>query len=59
MSGNPGEVIKVNKELWGKTGDGAISILELQQSGKNKMDVKSFLNGQKIITEKTQLENYM
>ena len=59
VSGNPGEVIKVNKELWVKTGDGAISILELQQSGKNKMDVKSFLNGQKIITEKTQLENYM
>ena len=57
VSGNPGEVIKLNKELWVKTGDGAISILELQQSGKNKMDVRSFLNGQKIITEKTQLEN--
>lgn len=57
VSGNPGEVIKLNKELWVKTGDGAISILELQQSGKNKMDVRSFLNGQKIIVGKTQLEN--
>ena len=57
VNGNPGEVIKLNKELWVKTGDGAISILELQQSGKNKMDIRSFLNGQKIISDKTQLEN--
>jgi methionyl-tRNA formyltransferase len=34
-----------------------ISILELQQAGKNKMDGKSFLNGQKILTINSILEN--
>lgn len=53
----PGEVIKLNKELLIATADGAVSILELQQSGKNKMDVKSFLNGQKILTLGMVLEN--
>ena len=53
----PGEVIKLNKELLIATADGAVSILELQQSGKNKMDVKSFLNGQKILALGMVLEN--
>ena len=53
----PGEVIKLNKELLIATSDGAVSILELQQSGKNKMDVKSFLNGQKILALGMVLEN--
>ena len=52
-----GEVIKLNKELLIATSDGAVSILELQQSGKNKMDVKSFLNGQKILALGMVLEN--
>ena len=55
--GKPGEVVKLNKELWVCTGDGVISILELQQAGKNKMDGKSFLNGQKILTINSILEN--
>lgn len=53
----PGEVIKLNKKLLIATADGAVSILELQQSGKNKMDVKSFLNGQKILALGMVLEN--
>jgi methionyl-tRNA formyltransferase len=34
-----------------------ISILELQQAGKNKLDAKSFLNGQKILSLGSVLEN--
>jgi len=55
--GLPGEVVKLNKELWVNTGNGVISILDLQVSGKNKMDAKSFLNGQKILTLGSILEN--
>lgn len=57
VSGVPGEVIKLNKELLVCTSSGVISILELQQAGKNKMDAKSFLNGQKILTLNCVLEN--
>ena len=55
--GKPGEVIKTNKELLVSCGSGVISILVLQQAGKNKMDAKSFLNGQKILTIGSVLEN--
>ena len=55
--GVPGEVIKLNKELLVCCGKGVVSILELQQAGKNKMDVKSFLNGQKILALNSVLEN--
>ena len=44
----PGTILKVNKELWIKTQDGAISILDILQSGKKRMDIKSYLNGQKL-----------
>lgn len=57
IMGKPGEIIKLTKELLVCTGDGVISILELQQAGKNKMDVKSFLNGQKILSIGIVLEN--
>ena len=55
--GKPGEVVSLNKELVVACGLGAISILTLQVSGKNKMDVKSFLNGQKLLTLGSVLEN--
>ena len=45
-----GTIIDLSKKLVVKTLDGAISIKELQQSGKNRMDIKSYLNGQKILT---------
>lgn len=57
MLGEPGEVVKINKELLVNCNDGVISILELQQAGKNKMDAKSFLNGQKILSLGSVLEN--
>lgn len=53
----PGTVVKMNKALWVKTTDGAVSIDILQVSGKNKMDAKSFLNGQKLLELGSQLEN--
>lgn len=55
--GKPGEVLKTSKELLVSCGSGVISILSLQQAGKNKMDVKSFLNGQKILSVGSVLEN--
>ena len=45
-----GTIIDLSKKLVVKTLDGAISIKELQQAGKNRMDIKSYLNGQKILT---------
>ena len=57
LTGKPGEVLSLNKELVVACGSGAISILTLQVSGKNKMDVKSFLNGQKILYVGSVLEN--
>lgn len=57
MPGLPGEVLKTSKELLVKTGDGVISILMLQVAGKNKMDAKSFLNGQKLLQVGSILEN--
>lgn len=55
--GKPGEIMKLNKELLVCCGNGVVSILELQQAGKNKMDAKSFLNGQKILSIGAILEN--
>jgi methionyl-tRNA formyltransferase len=57
FAGVPGEILKTNKELLVKTGDGVISVLLLQVAGKNKMDAKSFLNGQKLIQVGSILEN--
>lgn len=45
-----GTIVKLdNKELWVKTIDGAVSIKDIQLAGKNRMDIRSFLNGQKLI----------
>ena len=57
LVGKPGEVLSLSKELLVACGKDAISILTLQVSGKNKMDVKSFLNGQKIVNVGSVLEN--
>ena len=47
----PGTVLLAKKRLIIKTGDGAIELLEIQAPGKKKMDAKSFLNGQNIMTQ--------
>jgi len=46
----PGTVLKAKKELIVKTKDSAVSILLIQPQGKKIMDIKSFLNGQKILS---------
>ena len=44
-----GEIVSVSKnELLVKTGEGVISIMELQPENKSKMKIKDFLNGFKI-----------
>lgn len=47
--GRPGEIIKADKELIVSCGDGkCISITEIQPVGKKKMDIRSFLAGNKV-----------
>lgn len=47
-SGSIGEVIDIDKCIKIKCLDGAILLEEIQVSGKKKMGIKDFLNGQKI-----------
>lgn len=44
----PGTIISLNKEMKVKCLVGAISILKLQVPGKKMMNIKDFLNGQKL-----------
>lgn len=37
-----------NTEIWIKTGDGVLSVLELQQAGKKQMTPESFLRGRQM-----------
>lgn len=46
---SPGTIINIKKSLIVKCKTDAISILELQIPGKKRMNVKDFLNGQKIL----------
>ena len=50
----PGTVIKVSKnELVISTKDGGVSILEIQPPNSKRMDIVSFLNGNKICEGET------
>lgn len=51
ISATPGTVLSVNKELTIKTEDGAVDILEIQSSGKRRMHIKDYLNGQRLFQE--------
>ena len=53
----PRTIIINKKNLLVKTKDDFISILEIQQSGKNKMDIQSFLNGQKVLNTGCKFQN--
>ena len=46
---SPGTIINIKKSLIVKCKTDAISILELQLPGKKRMNVKDFLNGQKLL----------
>lgn len=42
----PGCIVKINKDsIWVQTGDGILSLLEVQLAGKKRMAAESFLNG--------------
>jgi len=41
----PGEIISADKQLFVKTADDAIEILEIQQEGKRKLSTEEFLRG--------------
>lgn len=45
---NPGEVLKVNDKIIVACGEGSIEVTEVQISGKNIMDARSFINGYHI-----------
>lgn len=47
----PGTIISLRKEMLIKTGDGALAITKIKPAGKGMMDIKSFLNGQRIFKE--------
>lgn len=46
--GGPGEVLNVEENITVKCGEGAVEINEVQLQSRNKMDVKSFINGYHI-----------
>ena len=47
--GKPGEIIKIAKEeLLVQTGDGVLSLIEIQRSGKKRLHVKDFLAGARL-----------
>lgn len=50
-SRNPGEVVKVTKQLLVKTKDGVVRLKKIKPEGKKLMNDTDFLNGQKIISE--------
>lgn len=44
----PGTILSVNKRLTIKTKDGAVDILKIQCPGKKRLDIKDYLNGQRL-----------
>jgi methionyl-tRNA formyltransferase len=47
-TGYPGEIIDIKKNIIVKCGEGILEVKEVQLQGRNKMDVKSFINGYHI-----------
>lgn len=47
----PGTIISLNKEFIVKTKDKALSIIKIKAPGKKELDIKNFLNGQRIFKE--------
>lgn len=53
IEGNVGEIVKADKQgLILQLKDGQVSLLEVQKQGKNKMDYKSFINGNRDLVGK-------
>jgi len=51
MNLRPKEISISSKRLFIGCSDGALEVLEIQQSGKKQMDVKSYLNGQVLLKD--------
>ncbi|MBI4546786.1 MAG: methionyl-tRNA formyltransferase [Ignavibacteriae bacterium] len=47
-SGNPGEILRADKQLLIAAGEGVIEVLELQQEGKRKLSAEEFLRGYRV-----------
>ena len=53
MIGEIGEIVKADKNgLYIQTKNGLLGILVLQKEGKNRMDYKSFINGNRDLLHK-------
>jgi methionyl-tRNA formyltransferase len=48
IPGKPGNIVSTNGDIYVKTGDGAVSILDLQAEGKKRMKTAEFLRGNKL-----------
>lgn len=48
LDGEPGDVMSTQDEIFVKTGDGVLKILDLQVEGKKRMKAEDFLRGNKI-----------
>ena len=48
IEGEPGHVISTGEEILVKTGDGMVSILDLQAEGKKRLKAAEFLRGNKL-----------
>lgn len=55
-SAPPKTILSIDKELIIKTRDGALSILTLQEQGKRVMNVKDYLNGQRLFNKGEQIK---
>lgn len=55
-SAPPKTILSVDKAIIIKTKDGALSILKLQEQGKRVMDVKDYLNGQRLFKKGEQIK---
>ncbi|MFA5720448.1 MAG: methionyl-tRNA formyltransferase [Acholeplasmataceae bacterium] len=55
-SAPPKTILSIDKELIIKTQDGALSILTLQEQGKRVMNVKDYLNGQRLFNKGEQIK---
>jgi methionyl-tRNA formyltransferase len=45
LNGQPGEILRSDKDLIIATGEGALSLIEVQLEGKRRMSAAEFLRG--------------
>jgi methionyl-tRNA formyltransferase len=50
LSGEPGEILRSEKELIIAAGNGAVSLGEVQLEGKRQMSAAEFLRGHRVLS---------